>query len=521
MEGIDTPGREVESNLSERAQRVLKLSLQLCEIQSVSAIRAEDGRLAEIKAAMNVARTFAEDNGLRLIEMQADAQHPYPYLIITFQENDPEKDDFKVDLALVGHLDVVPVQNSAQFEPKVDGNLLVGRGTADMKTVVASHLVWMAEQQVKNGSKPKVAVLISACEEVGSVDGFNTKDARLWIEQKSKSPVDLAVVGERTGEMKNLNEAGNGLPPPICDSNRGWIWERGEVPGGMSPSEAFALFTELIGTGHRTVTRINREFGEDNPESPSAWRTSFTNAFLRVGADREIREGHWVLVQKGGVAGHAASMTPDQVNVVVPFGEVVNEARERFGAEHVSLGGVQIGEDLRFNTVSGGGNLSLKIDGVEEEIRAWFDDVSRLHAGLSSEIASRNRIEHNGPSFFGLDIRDLPEHGGEISTLRGMFRGYVERAGGRFETFCDGEGWTCPKDNAVYQALVSSWEAVHRRAHVPTGKIHGNDGRFWDGNAVIFGQAGYGPHGSQEAHDITSIEAFLAVLDHVAGKLAA
>ena len=106
---------------------------------------------------------YAESKKLRGIEISADDSNPYPYLIVSFQENDPAK-IFCADVALVGHLDVVREQPKEQFTPYIDGSLLIGRGSADMKTVVATHLAWMAEEQAKQGPKPPIIIMISFCD---------------------------------------------------------------------------------------------------------------------------------------------------------------------------------------------------------------------------------------------------------------------------------------------------------------------------------------------------------------------
>jgi acetylornithine deacetylase len=86
----------------------------------------------------------------------------YPALFIGF----PGQNGAPVMLS--GHFDVVtPDPDDTQFEPHVDGDYLWGRGAADMKTVVATYLVWMKDSLKRLGSYPPVNLLLVGNEENG------------------------------------------------------------------------------------------------------------------------------------------------------------------------------------------------------------------------------------------------------------------------------------------------------------------------------------------------------------------
>ncbi len=94
-----------------------------------------------------------------------------------------------------GHIDVVPVGNGWTKEPfsgEVIDDILYGRGTADMKSGVAS-MVAAAEAIVKSGTKLKGDLIITAVadEETGSARG-----TRHLIEKGLRA--DMAVVSEPT-----------------------------------------------------------------------------------------------------------------------------------------------------------------------------------------------------------------------------------------------------------------------------------------------------------------------------------
>jgi succinyl-diaminopimelate desuccinylase len=94
-----------------------------------------------------------------------------------------------------GHIDVVPVGNGWTKDPfggEIIDGVLYGRGTADMKSGVAS-MVAAAEAIVKSGDKLRGDLIITAVadEETGSAKG-----TRYLIERGLKA--DMAVVSEPT-----------------------------------------------------------------------------------------------------------------------------------------------------------------------------------------------------------------------------------------------------------------------------------------------------------------------------------
>jgi acetylornithine deacetylase/succinyl-diaminopimelate desuccinylase-like protein len=72
---------------------------------------------------------------------------------------------------LSGHFDVVPPDpDDSQFEPPHRWRLPVGRGAADMKTVVATYLVWMKDTLRKGGKLPPINLLLIGNEENGKAN---------------------------------------------------------------------------------------------------------------------------------------------------------------------------------------------------------------------------------------------------------------------------------------------------------------------------------------------------------------
>ena len=102
-------------------------------------------------------------------------------------------------LVFAGHTDVVPVGDEnawtyPPFEAHIVGNILYGRGAADMKGSLAA-LVVAAENFVKNNPNHagKIALLISSDEEASAKDGTVKVVETLMARNE---PIHYAVVGE-------------------------------------------------------------------------------------------------------------------------------------------------------------------------------------------------------------------------------------------------------------------------------------------------------------------------------------
>ena len=102
-------------------------------------------------------------------------------------------------LVFAGHTDVVPVGDEnawtyPPFEAHIVGNILYGRGAADMKGSLAA-LVVAAENFVKNNPNHagKIALLITSDEEASAKDG-TVKVVETFMARNE--PIHYAVVGE-------------------------------------------------------------------------------------------------------------------------------------------------------------------------------------------------------------------------------------------------------------------------------------------------------------------------------------
>jgi succinyl-diaminopimelate desuccinylase len=137
-------------------------------------------------------------------------QYKYPALLIGFPGQ------MHAPVTLAGHFDVVePEPDDKQFDARIDGDYLWGRGAADMKSVVATFLIWMKDALRKGAPYPPLNLLLVGNEENGESEPMGTPHMLRLLEEEENYQPELFIAGERTGEK------GNELWGEICTQNRG------------------------------------------------------------------------------------------------------------------------------------------------------------------------------------------------------------------------------------------------------------------------------------------------------------
>jgi len=193
-------------NYPDKTSEVVDLAQQLIRIPSVT--NCPEERLDEVHRAATLVFDYLRDAGL---EVKYYNQSKYPAVLATFPNQ------AAAPVMLSGHFDVVPPEpDDAQFEPRVDGDYLWGRGSADMKTVVATYMVWMKDSLRAGPPYPNVNLLLIGNEENGEGEPTGTPHVltQLATTHKGYAP-QLFIAGERTGEK------GNELMGEVCIENRG------------------------------------------------------------------------------------------------------------------------------------------------------------------------------------------------------------------------------------------------------------------------------------------------------------
>lgn len=194
----------VELSYPNKTAEILDLAQQLIRIPSVTA--CPDERLDEVHRAGSLVDDYLRNAGLEVKYFDGK----YPAVYATFPQSPVT--NHQLPILLTGHFDVVePEPDDSQFQPRIEGDYLHGRGAADMKTVVATYLVWMKDQMKAGAPYPNIQLLLVGNEENGEAEEWGTPHV---LKELNLTP-SLFIAGERTGEK------GNELFGEICIENRG------------------------------------------------------------------------------------------------------------------------------------------------------------------------------------------------------------------------------------------------------------------------------------------------------------
>ncbi len=212
----------IEITYPNKTSEILDLAQQLIRIPSVTACPNE--RLDEVHRAGSLIDDYLRNAGLDVKFF--DGKYPAVYATFPSAETSNEKRDSSLatrhssPILLTGHFDVVePEPDDSQFTPRIEGDYLWGRGAADMKTVVATYLVWMKDMG-RGGLHgrpgfPNISLLLVGNEENGEAEEWGTPHVLKALGKDDREGPALFIAGERTGEK------GNELFGEICVENRG------------------------------------------------------------------------------------------------------------------------------------------------------------------------------------------------------------------------------------------------------------------------------------------------------------
>src|SRR5215208_1625204 len=217
----------IEMTYPDKTTEILDLAQQLIRIPSVTACPHE--RLDEVHRAGSLIDDYLKSAGLNVRYFDGK----YPAIYTKFPSPSGAGVRSEGEILLTGHFDVVePDTDDSQFSPRIEGDYLWGRGAADMKTVVATYLVWMKETLKSGRPFPNISLLLVGNEENGEAEAWGTphvlkelSNSDLSVTGNGSEPnrasrpylPSLFIAGERTGEK------GNELFGEICIENRGVI----------------------------------------------------------------------------------------------------------------------------------------------------------------------------------------------------------------------------------------------------------------------------------------------------------
>jgi acetylornithine deacetylase/succinyl-diaminopimelate desuccinylase-like protein len=202
------PGAAVQLSYLDKTTEIVDLARALIRIPSVSGAPPERQRLGAIHRAATFLADTLQACGLTVRSFESSR---FPSVLARFPGVP------RPAILLSGHFDVVePDPDDSQFEPRVEGDYLWGRGAADMKTVVATYAIWMKDMQ-RMGDPPPIGLLLVGNEEIGENEPDGTPHVLSALKSEDGYAPRLLIAGERTGER------GDELFGQVCLQNRGLI----------------------------------------------------------------------------------------------------------------------------------------------------------------------------------------------------------------------------------------------------------------------------------------------------------
>ena len=261
------PEEMIEVTYPDKTSEIVSLAERLIEIPSVT-VGAEE-RLDEVIRAATLIFDYLRNHGL---EARYFDHSRYPAIMA----GSPNM--MEAHVMLSGHFDVVaPNPDDSQFTPMIDGDYLWGRGSADMKTVVATYMVWMKDQLHKGGKFPPINLLLVGNEENGEQEPMGSPHVLNILNNEGYAP-SLFIAGERTGEK------GDELWGEICTENRGVmrfeIIARGQKGHSGVARKGKDLSTRLLEARVKIVEMLEDSLTLD---SEDGWQSQITFPFIEIG----------------------------------------------------------------------------------------------------------------------------------------------------------------------------------------------------------------------------------------------
>ncbi|MBI2331496.1 MAG: M20/M25/M40 family metallo-hydrolase, partial [Chloroflexi bacterium] len=266
----------IEVSYPNKTAEILDLAQQLIRIPSVTACPEE--RLDEVHRAGSLIDDYLRSAGLEVNYFDGK----YPAVYATFPQSPIT--NHQSPILLTGHFDVVePEPDDSQFTPRIEGDYLHGRGAADMKTVVATYLVWMKDAVKAGKPYPNIQLLLVGNEENGEAEEWGTphvlkalETSEVFKDLGGLKPA-LFIAGERTGEK------GNELFGEICIENRG-VMRFDIIAHGAKGHSGVAGTGDLSEKLIAARSALNEMFSKHlTLKSADGWQSQAKFPFINVG----------------------------------------------------------------------------------------------------------------------------------------------------------------------------------------------------------------------------------------------
>ncbi len=265
------PQAVIEISYPDKTSEILDLAQQLIRIPSVTA--CPDERYDEVHRAGSLIDDYLRNAGLDVKFF--DGKYPAVYVTFPVSGKQVNTETGKQPILLTGHFDVVePEPDDSQFIPRIEGDYLWGRGAADMKTVMATYMVWMKDMcKGAAALRPNIALLLIGNEENGEAEAWGTPHL---LKELNLTP-SLFIAGERTGEK------GNELFGEICVENRG-VMRFDVIARGAKGHSGVAGTGDLSEKLINARTALNEIFAKHlTLKSADGWQSQAKFPFINVG----------------------------------------------------------------------------------------------------------------------------------------------------------------------------------------------------------------------------------------------
>ncbi|MEO7217969.1 MAG: ArgE/DapE family deacylase [Gemmatimonadaceae bacterium] len=213
----------------------------------------------EHQAAFFLGRLL-EDWGFR-VELQAVVAGRFNMIARGGRANPASK-----SIMLNGHLDVVGVEGMTHppFSPTVADGMMYGRGSADMKSGIASMCV-AARDAVAAGIDGEVVVALVVDEE------FESLGTRALVASGLRT--DAAIIGEPTRLA-------------LCPAHRGFVWVRLDVRGRAAHGSRYDIGVDAITHAGLIIAELDRYQRESlqQPTHPLLGRGSLHMSLISGGS---------------------------------------------------------------------------------------------------------------------------------------------------------------------------------------------------------------------------------------------
>ncbi len=293
-------GARFEVRYPDKTAEIIDLARKLIRIPSVTNAPPREQRLDDVQRAATLIDDYLRqaDLDVRVID-----KGRFPAILASF----PGKAGPPVMLS--GHFDVVePDPDDSQFEPRIEGDYLWGRGAADMKTVVATLIVWMKDMRRSGLAFPAVNLLLVGNEEIGEGEPTGTPHVLDELARENGYAPGLLIAGERTGER------GDELMGEVCVENRGLLRLEIVARGEKSHTGMAAAPSDLSARLFLARDELSRLFEQRlTLKGDKGWQSQVHFPFIRVGED-----GIFNVTAGSGVLGiEIRSIPRDRIGPVV------------------------------------------------------------------------------------------------------------------------------------------------------------------------------------------------------------